>query len=62
MQKKINVGFVVQTFDADHRCVAQEFVAGDDTEYENMKGEPIAAPDAEEYFPMAMVQPEGSAR
>ncbi|MDR3707173.1 MAG: hypothetical protein P4L33_02650 [Capsulimonadaceae bacterium] len=57
MHKKIVVGFVVQTFDADNRCIAQEFVAGDTIDYENEEGEPIPVPDAEAYFPMDMVQP-----
>jgi len=37
--KKITTGFVIQTFDTDTgKYVNQEFVAGDQVDYENQKG------------------------
>lgn len=62
MHKKITYGFVVQTYD-DDKCVSQEFIAGDQVDYENMAGEPLD-PDEDEidttnekYQPFDMVQP-----
>ena len=34
MKKKVTYGFVVQTFDDDGKCVEQEFIAGDQVEWE----------------------------
>lgn len=39
--QKITVGFVVQTFDAHGNCTGSNFVAGDQTDFEDMDGEPI---------------------
>ena len=54
---KITVGFVVQEFDENCRCVAQEFIAGDDVSYEGKEyGDEVANTDLdfimdnEEYF------------
>ena len=63
--KKITHGFVVQTFDTEKgEWVSQEFVAGDDTEYETEIGNPLRADGAAElaggeepYLPFDMVQP-----
>ena len=58
MIKKITTGFVVQDFD-EGECTGQEFVAGDQVDYENEKGESVVAPGGEgfEYQPFDMVQP-----
>ncbi len=54
---KITVGFVVQSFkknaDGKFICTSQDFIAGDDVQFENVKGEPIEAPD-HEYQPFNM--------
>lgn len=57
---KITTGFVVQRFRKDNsgefRCIQQEFVAGDDVQFENLKGDPIEKPEHEyQSFNMAMV-------
>lgn len=64
--RKVTVGFVVQTFDTEKQeFVSQEFVAGDQCDYENEDGEPVdrelfASPDGvEDYLPYDMVQPQG---
>jgi hypothetical protein len=42
--KKITVGFVSQTFDTDlGRFVSQEFVAGDQVDYEDEDGVPVGS-------------------
>ena len=49
--KKVTTGFVVQTFDTEkQKFVSQEFVAGDQCDYENEDG-------VEDYLPYDMVQP-----
>lgn len=49
--KKITAGYVVQTFDSDKgKFIAQEFIAGDETEYEDGAIENA-------YLPFDMVQP-----
>lgn len=55
---KITHGFVIQQFD-DHsgRCIAQDFIAGDNVEWETISGEPISCPENETYQPFEMVQP-----
>jgi hypothetical protein len=61
---KITTGFVVQKFDADTgRCISQEFVAGDQVEYEDQAGNPVEdgqyGIDLEGlYWPLDMKQPE----
>jgi len=54
---KITVGFVVQTFKKDDKgrfvCSRQEFIAGDECEYEDAEGNPIDTPDYE-YQPYNM--------
>jgi len=55
---KITTGFVVQTFDDDGNPESQEFVAGDQCDYENEFGEPIDSPENENYLPYDMVQPQ----
>ena len=58
-KKKITVGFVIQTFVDDgkggNKCIEQEFVAGDQVDWEDHEGNPILAWD--EYQPYHMVQP-----
>ena len=58
---KITIGFVIQRYD-DHtgNCIGQEFIAGDQVDYETLSGEPITPLDfteIEQYQPFDMVQP-----
>jgi len=52
--KKVTTGFVVQTYRKTSkdkfRCIDQEFVASDDVQFENTKGQPIEVP-IHEYQP-----------
>ena len=54
---KVTTGFVVQKYCKDDtgkfRCIHQEFIAGDDVQFENVKGESIEAPE-HEYQPYSM--------
>jgi hypothetical protein len=53
--KKITTGFVVQTFDTiTEKWVSQEFVAGDECDYENDKGDYAVI---DQYLPFNMIQP-----
>lgn len=54
---KITVGFVVQKYDENGKCVSSEFIAGDQTTWEDDMGETTDEPDNAEYFPLSMVQP-----
>ena len=58
---KITVGFVVQKYDTmTDSWVSQEFVAGDQVEYENKNGEavnPEIMGEPEPYLGFDMVQP-----
>ena len=58
--KKITSGFVIQDFDTDTgKFVRQEFVASDDCQYEDEKGNEIEGdPLKEIHFPFDMVQPQ----
>jgi hypothetical protein len=57
---KITTGFVVQKFETETRSfVSQEFVAGDQVDFENQDGE--AAAPFDEYLSFDMKQPEVSA-
>ena len=62
--KKITTGFVIQNFDTElKRFVSQEFVAGDQCEYEDENGEAVESDmlevDGKEvYLSYNMVQPE----
>jgi hypothetical protein len=56
MYKKITTGFVVQKFRSfNGECVDQEFVAGDQCDYEDMFGNSIEPTD--DYHPFDMEQP-----
>ena len=61
---KITAGFVVQVFDTElKQFVSQEFVAGDDCQYEDGNGDPVDRKEletdgTEAYLPFDMVQPE----
>lgn len=54
---KVTTGFVIQSYrrdkDGKYHCTGQEFIAGDDVQFENLKGEPIEKPD-HEYQPFNM--------
>jgi hypothetical protein len=62
--KKITVGFVIQDFDTDSkRFVGQDFIAGDEVDYEDEQGEAVDESllevDGEKaYLEFHMVQPE----
>lgn len=62
--KKITTGFVIQVFDTDKKkFVAQEFLAGDQCDYENPYGDPVGpelleVDGKEMYLPYDMKQPE----
>lgn len=66
MYNKITVGFVIQNFDAEGNCVAQEFICGDDVTWELDHGSCCVVdlptkPDGNdlcEYQPFDMVQPQ----
>ena len=61
--KKITTGFAIQTIDTETgKLTHQEFIAGDQCQYEDGEGNCIDAEecfgdDAEPYFPYDMVQP-----
>jgi hypothetical protein len=61
---KTTTGFVVQKFDSETgRCLSQEFVAGDQVEWEDQAGNAVEdgqyGIDLEGlYFPLEMKQPE----
>jgi hypothetical protein len=48
---KVTTGFVIQKYRKDgkskFRCIHQEFIAGDDVQFENIKGESIETPEHE---------------
>ena len=54
---KITVGFVIQTFEknaaGEFTCTKQEFIAGDQCDYEDAEGNTIEPPDYE-YQPYNM--------
>ena len=54
---KITVGFVAQAFEKNDKnkfvCTNQEFIAGDQCDYEDVDGNPINSPDYE-YQPYDM--------
>jgi hypothetical protein len=60
--KKTTAGFVVQVFDTElHRFTSQEFVAGDQCDYEDERGEAVdrkllETDGKEAYLPFDMVQ------
>jgi hypothetical protein len=61
--KKITTGYVIQSFDtANNKFVSQEFIASDQCDYEDEKGNPLNSLDFTEeienaYLPFDMVQP-----
>jgi len=60
--KKITVGFVVQEYqtevDGSHTPINQEFIAGDQVDYEDLNGEPVEVDTLKEvYCGFDMVQP-----
>jgi hypothetical protein len=62
--RKITEGCVIQTFDVKKKCfVSQEFMAGDQCDYETTDGKPVDCEllevDGKEiYLPFDMAQPE----
>jgi len=58
MVNKITTGFVIQEFDDNGKCIHQEFVAGDQVDYENDLGEKVEVGyDTDLFHPFEMVQP-----
>lgn len=57
--KKITTGFVIQEYDTEtEKFVSQEFVAGDQVEYEDEEGNPVDDLTASiPYLSFEMVQP-----
>lgn len=55
---KITTGFVVQQYekntDGEFVCVGQEFIAGDQVDYEDVKGEPLGQVPEHKYQPYNM--------
>lgn len=58
--RKITPGFIIQTFNDAGEFLSQEFISGDDVEYETEDGDPINVMDmplaGNEYFPFEMKQ------
>lgn len=60
---KITTGFVVQTYDTDaQKWIKQEFIAGDEVDYEFENGEALSEEEIgkeiiNEYLPLLMKQP-----
>ena len=53
---KTTPGFVIQQFDTEtRRFISQEFIAGDEVDFEDEDGEPVDSFD--EYLPFDMTQP-----
>jgi hypothetical protein len=55
--KKITVGYVIQDYDDKGKCISQEFIAGDQVDWEDEYGESIDTPSNHVYFPFNMKQP-----
>lgn len=55
MKNKITYGFVVQSFNDEGQCMRQDFVAGDEVNWEDDVGNPIDEEDFYESYDM--VQP-----
>ena len=55
---KITIGFVIQTFEKNTNgkfiCTAQEFIAGDQVDYEDVDDNPITPPE-HKYQPFNMI-------
>lgn len=60
-KRKITIGYVVQTFNDEGKCIEQEFFAGDEVEWEGDDRKPIEADLTCEYQPFHMVQPQAMA-
>jgi len=62
--RKVTVGFVIQTFDTDlPGFISQEFIAGDQCDYEDVNGETVDSSllivdGKEAYLPFNMVDPD----
>ena len=55
--RKITTGYVVQEYDtAKKEWISQEFIAGDQVDWEDENGEYVD--DVDSYLPMNMVQPD----
>jgi hypothetical protein len=57
--KKITTGFVIQAYDTETRkYTGQEFIAGDQVDWEDEYGEKLVECSTKEYLPFNMVQPQ----
>ena len=63
---KITVGFICQTFEknADSKfvCTDQEFIAGDQSDYEDINGNPLENAPECEFQPYEMASPQNNER
>ncbi len=57
MKNKTTIGFVTQFYDDEGKCTSQEFVAGDQVDWEDEDGETCDVPE-HEYHTFDMVQPD----
>lgn len=55
-RRKITTGYVTQIYDDNGNCIAQEFTAIDQVDWEDEKGEFLPTP-VHNYQPFNMVQP-----
>jgi hypothetical protein len=56
--KKITTGFVIQTYDTvTRKYTGQEFIAGDQVDWEDEHGEKLVECSIREYLTFNMVQP-----
>ena len=56
MAKKVTIGFVVQTFNSKGKCIKQEFIAGEQVDWEDSLGRNIKPKNW--YYPFEMKQPQ----
>ena len=58
MKNKITIGYVIQVFDTNTKtCIKQEFIAGDQVEWETVTGQPYDCDEEEHSFVFEMYQP-----
>lgn len=57
MIKKITTGSVIQYYDEDGNCTGQEFIAGDQVDWEDEHGEALGNEPEHAYQSFNMVQP-----
>ena len=56
---KVTSGYVIQTLDVKkNEFVEQQFIVGDDVQWEDGFGNPIDCPENDPYLPFEMIQPQ----